>query len=49
MEAFLQWLNLLLIPTCMGVLNIVHRMSKLEATQKHHGARLARIDGITNH
>jgi hypothetical protein len=48
MTDFLQWLNLLLIPTCVGVLNIVGRLSRLEAVQKYHGARLARIDGITN-
>lgn len=48
MAELLPWLNLLLVPTLWGVWNIQGRMSKLEATQEAHGARLGAIDGIRN-
>jgi len=46
MSEMLAWLNLLLIPTCAGVLSLVSRLAALEATQRHHAARLNRLDGI---
>lgn len=46
MADLLPWLNLLLVPTLVGVWNIQGRMSKLEATQDAHGARIGAIDGI---
>lgn len=48
MAELLPWLNLLLIPTCMGVLTIHGRLSKLEANHQALGARLSRLDGIKN-
>ena len=46
MADLLQWLNLLLIPIAVGVLNITGRLSTLEAVTKSHGHRLKKLDGI---
>ena len=46
MSDILQWLNLLLIPTCIGVLKLVGQMRELETTQKFHSQRLEKLDGI---
>ncbi len=48
MTDLLQWLNLLLIPTCMGVVKIVNDLAKVKATQQFHAQRLHRLDGIPN-
>lgn len=46
MTELLPWLNLLLLPTIALLLDIKGRISTLEATQKHHAARLRKIDQI---
>lgn len=46
MIEILPWLNLLLVPVVGLLMQINSRLAHLEATQDHHGARLARLDGI---
>lgn len=46
MGDFLPWLNLLLVPVVGLLIGIKSDLAALKATQKHHGARLARLDGI---
>jgi hypothetical protein len=42
----LQWLNLLLIPGVALLMQINGRLAAIEATQKSHGGRLSKLDGI---
>lgn len=42
----LPWLNLLLLPTFSMVFSINSRLARLEEVQKHHAARLQKLDGI---
>jgi hypothetical protein len=42
----LQWLNLLLIPGVGLLMQINGRLAAIEATQKSHGGRLTKLDGI---
>ena len=42
----LPWLNLLLVPTFSMVFTINSRLARLEEVQKHHAARLQKLDGI---
>ncbi len=46
MSDFLPWLNLLLLPIAYGVLSVNSRLARIEETQRHHGKRLQRLDGI---
>lgn len=43
---FLPWINLLLVPTCSMVFTINSRLARIEEIQKHHSARLEKLDGI---
>lgn len=46
MNDLLQWLNLLLVPAVGLLVSINSRLARLEATQRHHSARLERLDGL---
>ncbi len=46
MADLLQWLNLLLVPVVGLLIAIKADIADLKATQRHHAARLARLDGI---
>ena len=46
MNEVLPWLNVLLFPMIALLISINGRLASLEATQKHHGGRLKKIDGI---
>ncbi len=46
MAELLPWLNLLLLPALGLLLSINTRLARLESVQRHHGARLERLDGI---
>lgn len=46
MAEVLPWLNLLLIPACLGIASISSQLATLKATQTSHGARLERLDGL---
>lgn len=43
----LPWLNLLLVPAVGLLMSINTRLATLEAIQRNHAARLAKLDGIT--
>lgn len=42
----LPWLNLLLVPGTGLLMSINTRLAQLETTQRSHGARLEKLDGI---
>lgn len=46
MNEILPWLNLLLVPMAGLLIQINERLARLEATTKHHAARLEQLDGI---
>ena len=46
MADMLQWLNLLLVPAVGLLISIKSDIAQLNATQRHHAARLERLDGL---